>query len=124
MNTTIKTVDDYITLQKPEVQILLNQIRQAIKNAAPDAQELISYSMPAYKQDGILVYFAVFKNHIGFYPTASGIANFKNELTIYKGAKGSVQFPINQEMPLDLIADIVKFKVKENLEKTKSKTKK
>ena len=119
MNPTLKTIDDYITLQNPEVQILLNQVRQTIKIAAPNAQEVISYAMPGYKQNGILVYFAAFKSHIGFYPTASGIANFKNELSNYKGAKGSVQFPINQPIPLDLIAKIVKFRVEENLNKNK-----
>lgn len=118
MNPTIN-VDDYIALQKPEVQPLLEKIRQTIKTAAPSAQEVISYAMPAYKQNGMLVYFAAFKNHIGFYALPTGHEKFKNKLAEYKQGKGSVQFPINEPIPLDLIAKIVKFRIEENLNKGK-----
>lgn len=115
MKTNFKDFDEYISIQTPEVQILLNQIRQTIKKAAPEAEEVISYQMPAFKYHGILVYFAAFKNHIGFYATPNGHSEFKEELSVYKQGKGSVQFPLTKPLPLDLITKIVKFRVKENL---------
>lgn len=115
--------DTYIASFPAEVQTLLEQVRKTIKAAAPDAEELISYNMPAYKWNGILVYFAAFKNHIGFYPTASGIAQFKEELSGYKSARGSVQFPMSQPMPLDLISRIVRFRMAENDRKAAAKKK-
>ena len=114
-------VDDYISGFPVETQKLLEQIRTTIKKAAPKAEEVISYGMPAFKLNGMLVYFAGYKNHVGFYPTSSGIANFKKELSIYKGAKGSVQFPLDKPLPLALINQIVKFRLIENSEKAKSK---
>ena len=116
-------VDEYIALFEDDVQLKLHQLRQVIKDAAPEAEEMISYQMPAYKQNGALVYFAAYKNHIGFYPTASGISNFIEEFANFKSSKGAVQFPINKPLPLALIKKIVKFKVKENLEKLKRKIK-
>jgi uncharacterized protein YdhG (YjbR/CyaY superfamily) len=110
-------VDTYIASFPTETQKLLNQVRKTIKAAAPDAIECISYQMPAYKLNGILVYFAGYTKHIGFYPCASGIANFKEEISGYKNAKGSVQFPLNKPLPLELISTIVKFRVKENRNK-------
>ena len=95
-----------------------------IRKAAPDAEEVISYQMPAYKCQGMLVYFAGYKNHIGFYPGAAGVAAFKEELSVYKNAKGSVQFPIDKLLPLKLIAEIVTFRVKENAAKAAMKAKK
>lgn len=115
--TTVKTIDEYIAQFTPEVQRILQTMRQVIKDAAPEAQEKISYQMPAFTQQGILVYFAAFKNHIGFYPTASGISAFKDELNEYKSAKGSVQFPLGKPIPYDLISRMVKFRVAENLKK-------
>lgn len=115
MKTTFKDIDDYIAIQTPEVQILLNQMRQTIKKAAPEAEEVISYSMPAFKYHGMLVYFAAYKNHIGFYATPTGHSEFATELSVYKQGKGSVQFPLNKPLPLDLITKIVKFRAKENL---------
>ena len=109
-----KTVNEYIGAFPKEVQPLLNQVRQTIKKAAPNAEELISYAMPAYKLNGVLVYFAGYKNHIGFYATPTGHEAFKKELSKYKEGKGSVQFPIDQQLPLSLITRIVKFRVKEN----------
>ncbi len=117
MKTTFKDIDKYIAVQTPEVQILLGQMRQTIKKAAPEAEEIISYNMPAFKYYGMLVYFAAYKNHIGFYATPTGHSEFAAELSVYKQGKGSVQFPLNQPLPLDLISRIVQFRVKENLKK-------
>lgn len=117
-------VDDYISAFPVETKKLLEQMRSTIKKAAPKAEEVISYGMPAYKLNGMLVYFAGYKNHIGFYPTSSGIAHFKKDLSIYKGAKGSVQFPLDNPLPLALIRKIVKFRLAENSEKAKSKKQK
>ncbi len=127
MNKTAvaKNTDEYIQQFPPEVQALLQKLRGAIKAAAPKAEEVISYQMPAYNYHGMLVYFAAYKNHIGFYPTGSGIEAFKKELSVYKGSKGAVQFPIDKPLPLALIKQIVKFRVQVNLEKEQlKKTKK
>lgn len=119
-----KNVDEYISSFEPAIQQRLQQLRKAIKKAAPDAEELISYQMPAYKYHGVLVYFAGYKNHIGFYATPTGHAAFKKELSMYKEGKGSVQFSHDQLLPLNLIGRIVKFRIKENLEREKAKRKK
>ena len=117
-------IDEYITGFPHDIQLILNHVRSTIKRAAPDAEESIGYGMPAYKTHGKpLVYFAAFKNHIGFYATPTGHAEFSKELSKYKQGKGSVQFPIDQPMPLDLIALIVEFRVIENQEKVKAKKK-
>jgi uncharacterized protein YdhG (YjbR/CyaY superfamily) len=122
MNTPqAKDIDQYIAGFPPEVQVMLEELRATIRNAAPEAMETISYQMPAFKLNGILVYFAAYKNHIGFYPTGSGIEHFKEEVSAYKSSKGTVQFPLNQPIPLDLITKIVKFRVKQNLEKAELK---
>lgn len=114
-------VDEYINSFPKELTPLLRQIRQVIKQAAPQADEAISYGMPAYKLKGKpLVYFAAFKNHIGFYATPTGHSEFAKELAHYKQGKGSVQFPLAEPMPLDLISSIVAFRVKENLEQAKT----
>jgi uncharacterized protein YdhG (YjbR/CyaY superfamily) len=117
-----KDIDSYILAQPIEVRERLEAIRHAIKSAAPKAEEVISYNMPAFKLHGMLVYFAVFKHHIGFYPFTTAITEFQKELSVYKGAKGSVQFPLDKPVPITLIKKIIKFRVKENLEKFKSKT--
>ncbi len=123
---TIKAsnVDHYIAEFPRETQELLEQVRATIQKAAPKAEEVISYNMPAYKFHGMLVYFAGYENHIGFYPTANGVTAFKKELSAYKGGKGSVQFPLDQPMPVGLISEIVKFRVNANLKKEKNKIKK
>jgi uncharacterized protein YdhG (YjbR/CyaY superfamily) len=100
----------------------LNELRQTIREAAPQAEETISYQMPTFRLNGNLVHFAAFKNHIGFYPTPTGIEAFQKELSSYKGAKGSVQFPIDQPLPLSLIRRIVEYRVRENLKHTPRKT--
>ena len=125
MKTAIKSVDDCIATYPPSTQKLMKQVRAAIKKAAPKAEELISYGMPAYKLNGkALVCFAGYKNHIGFYATPTGHREFKTELAKYKQGKGSVQFPIDEPMPLKLIEKIVKFRVKENTAKEKPAKKK
>ncbi|MCM3786249.1 DUF1801 domain-containing protein [Neobacillus mesonae] len=109
-----ESIDAYIAVFLPEVQDVLQTLRQVIKEAAPEAKEKISYQMPTFELRGNLVHFAAFKNHIGFYPGASGIAAFQDELSVYKSAKGSVQFPLDQPLPYELISRIVKFRVMEN----------
>lgn len=112
-----KTVDEYLSAFPASTKKILQQVRKTIKQAAPNAEELISYNMPAFKLNGVLVFFAGYENHVGFYPTPSGIEAFKKELSNYMWAKGSVQFPLDKPMPLDLITRIVKYRVKENAEK-------
>ncbi len=115
-----ESINEYIKTFPPDIQNILKKIRQTIRDAAPEAEEVISYQMP-FKFNGILVYFAAHKNHIGFYPTASGIAAFKDELSSYQWSNGAVQFPLDEPVPFDLIKRIVEFKVKENLAKRKKR---
>ena len=110
-----QTIDEYIATFPENVQSIMEKIRKVIREAAPEAEEAISYGMPTFKLNGNLVHFAAYENHIGFYPTPSGIETFKEELSPYKGGKGSVQFPIAEPLPLDLVEKIVIFRVKENL---------
>jgi uncharacterized protein YdhG (YjbR/CyaY superfamily) len=111
---TSTSVDDYIEDFPKETQELLQKMRSTIRKAAPKADEVISYGMPGYKQNRMLVWFAGFKHHIGFYPGVSGIENFEKELSPYKKAVGSVQFPIDRPLPLTLVRRIVKFRLKED----------
>jgi uncharacterized protein YdhG (YjbR/CyaY superfamily) len=114
-------VEKYIDQFPENVQIILNKIRMLVKKNAPDSTESIAYGMPAYKtHKKPLVYFAAFKNHIGFYATPSGHEQFKNELSKYKQGKGSVQFPLNQPIPYDLIEEMIKFRVSENMRMIKN----
>lgn len=117
------TIDDYIARFPPDVQDILRKVRTTIREAAPEAEEAIKYQMPTFVLNGNLVHFAAFSKHIGFYPTPSGIANFKEELSPYKSAKGSVQFPLDKKIPYGLIKKIVKFRVKESREKVRSRKK-
>jgi uncharacterized protein YdhG (YjbR/CyaY superfamily) len=116
-----KNVDAYIAAFPEESQALLQAMRETIAKAAPEAEEVISYQMPTYKLKGNLVHFAGYQHHIGFYPGSSGIAAFKEELSSYKSAKGSVQFPIDKPLPLEIVERIVKFRVKEDLAKAAPK---
>ena len=109
----MKEVDEYISAFPPEERNILNEIRKVIRKAAPGAQETLSYGIPTFKMGENLVHFAGFRNHIGFYPTPSAIIAFKEELSAYKGAKGSVQFPLRQPIPYDLIRAITEFRVEE-----------
>lgn len=114
-------IDAYIKDFPPEKQMLLKAMRVAIQKAAPDATEKISYGMPCFYLEGNLVYFAAMKNHIGFYPSSSGVANFQKELKDYQTSKGAIQFPLDKPLPLKLVATIVKFRALENKEKAAAK---
>ena len=122
--TAPKNIDEYIAGFPHEIQEILEKIRMTIREAAPDAEEAIKYQMPTFTLKGNLVHFAAFKKHIGFYPTPTGTEEFRKELSVYEGAKGSVRFPLDKPIPFDLISEIVKFRVKENLERAEAKGKK
>lgn len=117
-------IDEYIALFPEEIKEILTNIRKLIKENAPEASEKISYQMPTFFLNGNLIHFAAFKNHIGLYPTPTGIDAFKEELSKYKGAKGSVQFPLDQPIPYDLIKRIVLYRVAESTTKAEAKRKK
>jgi uncharacterized protein YdhG (YjbR/CyaY superfamily) len=122
-STTPGTIDEYIAGFPPDVQEILQQVRLTIRQAAPEAQETISYQMPTFTLHGNLVHFGGFKHHIGFYPVPSGIEAFREELAPYIAGKGSVRFPLDQPIPYDLISRIVAFRVTENIEKAQAKKK-
>ncbi len=111
------TVDEYIATFPKNMQSILQELRQVIRESAPEAEETISYQMPAFKLNGILVWFAAFKNHIGFFPKSSAIAAFKEELSDYELSKGTIRFPLDKPIPFDLVRKIVQYRVKENLSK-------
>lgn len=111
------TIDEYIAQFDGDIKKKLVELRRVIKEEAPQAEEKISYQMPTFAQNGNLVHFAAFKNHIGFYPAPSGIENFQKELARYKTSKGAIQFPMEEDIPMDLVREIVKFRLKENLAK-------
>jgi len=119
MSRKFKTVDEYLSTFPESTRNKLQTLREVIKRAAPGAEEVISYNMPAIKQHGVLVYYAGYKGHIGFYPTGSGIAAFKKELSAYEGSKGAVKFPLAGKIPTALISRIVKFRIKEDQERAK-----
>lgn len=119
--TAPQTIDDYIAGFSPDVQKILEQIRLTIRQAAPEAAEAIKYQIPTFTLNGNLVHFAAFKRHIGFYPTPTGTEKFQEALSIYESGKGSVRFPLDKPIPYDLIADIVRFRVQENLKKAAAK---
>jgi len=121
--TNFTSIDEYIATFPKETQKILKEVRAAIKAAAPQAQEKISYQMPTFFLNGNLIHFSAFKNHIGIYPTPSGTEAFKDEISKYQGAKGSIRLPIDEPMPIKLISRIVKFRVAENLRKAKTKGK-
>lgn len=117
--TAPTSIDEYIANFPEHIQAILQKIKKIVHETAPEAQEKISYQMPTFTLHGNLVHFAAFKNHIGFYPTPSGTEKFKKEIASYKTAKGSIQFPLDQPIPYELITKIVQFRVKENLAKAK-----
>ncbi len=119
-----RNIDEYIAGFPEDVRRILEKLRMTIREAAPDAEEAIKYRMPTFTLNGNLVHFAAFKNHIGFYPAPRGIEEFKDELSVYKGAKGSVQFPLDRPVPFELVSRIVKFRVRNQLEKSEAKGKK
>ena len=114
-------IDEYIADFPENVAVILNKIRNCIQQSAPNATETISYNMPAFKQKKIVVYFAAFKNHIGFYPGASGVETFKDEITAYSTSKGTIQFTVEKPLPDELVMEIVKIRMKQNKEKMKNK---
>jgi uncharacterized protein YdhG (YjbR/CyaY superfamily) len=116
--STPANFDEYIAAFSPEVRAILERIRRTIHNAAPGAQEAISYRIPAFRQGGILVYFAAFKNHIGFYPPVSGDPSIEKAIAPYAGEKGNLRFPLDQPIPYRLIERIVKLRVKQSLAKS------
>ena len=118
------SIDEYITGFPSDIQEILESIRKAIREAAPDAEETIKYLMPTFMLNGNLVYFAAFKKHIGFYPPVRATEEFKRQLSVYEGPKGSLRFPLDKPIPLDLIGRIVKFRVEENLERAEAMGKK
>jgi uncharacterized protein YdhG (YjbR/CyaY superfamily) len=118
---TPKTIDEYIAASAPDVQPILEKIRTTIRSAAPEAEETISYRIPAFTQNGILVYFAAFKNHIGLYPPIKGDAALAKAIAKYAGEKGNLQFPLDQPIPYALIKRIVTLRVKQNKAKTAAK---
>jgi uncharacterized protein YdhG (YjbR/CyaY superfamily) len=117
IKTKFDSIDEYIAAQPTNVRASLKMLRQIIKKAAPKAEEVISYQMPAYKFHGMLVYFAVFKNHFSFFPTSSAVKAFKEKLKSYECSKGTIKFPLNKPIPVKLVTEIVKFRVMENLDK-------
>lgn len=123
MNTSIKTIDEYIAQFPKEVQVLLEKMRAIISKAAPKAEEAMAYGIPTFKLNGNLVHFGGYKSHIGFYPAPSGIEAFKKELAKYEGSKGTIRFPLDKPLPAALIAQVVKFRVAKNLEKANAKKK-
>lgn len=122
--TAPRDIDEYIAGFPKHVQEILEKIRMTIRKAAPDAEEIIKYQIPTFTLKGNLVHFGAFKKHIGFYPAPSGIEEFKEELSVYEGAKGSIKFPLDKPIPFALISKIVKFRVKENLGRGEAKRKK
>ena len=119
-----RNVDEYISTFSPDVQAILQKIREVVRNAAPDAQEVISYRMPAFKLKGVLVYFAAFRNHIGLYPPISGEARLERAVARYAGETGNLRFPLDEPIPYDLIERITKLRVQQNLAKAASRGRK
>lgn len=122
--TAPKDIDEYIAGFPNDVQEILEKIRMTVRKAAPGAEETIKYQMPTFTLNGNLVFFAAFKKHIGFYPPTKGDEKFKNEISVYEGAKGNLRFPLDKPIPYALISKIVEFRIKENLERAEAKGKK
>jgi uncharacterized protein YdhG (YjbR/CyaY superfamily) len=122
--TKFKTVDEYFATLPKKAVSALQKMRSTIKKAAPKAEEVISYNMPAFKQEGMLVYYAAWKEHVGLYPASPGMSVFDKDLENYERSKGTIRFPLDEPLPLDLIGRIVKFRVQENIEKKLAKAKK
>lgn len=119
-----KNTDEYISLFPPHVQLILQQLRKSIRDLIPEAEETISYGIPTFRLYGNLVHYAAYKNHIGFYPGAAGIEIFKDKLSGYKLSKGTVQFPIDEPLPFDLILEIVQYRANQNLQKAQARKRK
>jgi uncharacterized protein YdhG (YjbR/CyaY superfamily) len=113
----VNTIDEYIATFPKQIQDILQELRQTIRESAPQAQEAISYQIPTFKLNGNLVHFGAFKDHIGFFPTSSGVAAFRKELSKYEISRGTIRFPLDKPIPFDLVRKIVKYRVTENLQK-------
>jgi len=124
IRSTPANVEDYIATFSPEIQAVLQQVRQVVRRAAPEAQEVISYQMPALKLNGVLVYFAAFKKHIGFYPPIKGDSRLEKAASPYAGEKGNLRFPLDKPIPFDLIERLTKLRVKQDLAKSVASGKK
>ena len=122
MNPKPNSIQEYFSWFTPEIQAKLQQMREILRQALPEAEEVISYHMPAFKTTEVLVYYAAAKSHLGYYPTASGVINFKEELAGYVTSKGAIQFPPDKPLPVKLIQAIVKFRIAQNKEKASLKT--
>jgi uncharacterized protein YdhG (YjbR/CyaY superfamily) len=120
--TKYQDVEDYVNSFPKDIQKILKQVRKTVKKAAPQAEEMISYNMPLYKWNGMLVSYAAWKKHIGLYPSPRATGELKKKLTPYEGSKATLKFPVDKPIPLDLITEIVKLRMKENLAKRKIKT--
>jgi len=120
-NTRPASIDEYIAAFEPEVQAILQKVRATVKAAAPDAKEVISYRMPAFRQNGMLVYFAAFKSHIGFYPPIKGDARLEQEASQYAGEKGNLRFPLDQPIPYKLIGALTRLRVRQDAAKARSR---
>ena len=124
MNPKPNSIQEYFSWFTPEIQAKLQQMREILRQAVPEAEEVISYHMPAFKTSEVLVYYAATKSHLGFYPTSSGVTNFKEELAGYVTSKGAIQFPYGQDLPEQLIVAIAQFRAQEAVERTAAKKKK
>jgi uncharacterized protein YdhG (YjbR/CyaY superfamily) len=120
-SASLNTIDDYIEAFTPDVQRILKKIRLTIRRAAPQAEEKISYRMPAFAMNGDLVYFAAFKKHVGVYPPVRGDDKLRKELARYRNDRGNLRFPLDEPIPYDLIARVVRFRIKEHAERVRSK---
>lgn len=119
-----RTIDEFIAGFPESVQEILEKIRMTIRESAPDAEETIKYGIPTFTLKGNLIHFSAYKNHIGFYPAPTGIEKFRKELSVYEGSKGTIRFPLDKPVPYSLIKSIVRFRVKENMERAEAKRKK
>lgn len=124
MNPKPNSIQEYLSWFPPEIQAKLQQMREILRQAVPEAEEVISYHMPAFKTSEVLVYYAAAKSHLGFYPTSSGVINFKEELSGYVTSKGAIQFPYDEDLPVQLIGEIAQFRAQEAVERAAAKKKK
>lgn len=124
MNPKPNSIQEYFSWFPPEIQAKLQQMREILRQAVPEAEEVISYHMPAFKTSEVLVYYAAAKSHLGFYPTSSGVINFKEELSGYVTSKGAIQFPYDEDLPVQLIGEIAQFRAQEAVERAAAKKKK
>lgn len=124
MNPKPNSIQEYYSWFTPEIQAKLQQMREILRQALPEAEEVISYHMPAFKTTEVLVYYAAAKSHLGYYPTSSGVINFKEKLAAYETSKGAIQFRYDEDLPKQLISEIAQFRAQEAIERAAAKRKK